>query len=416
MGDSYRPGGDGRGRYQGGAYDRPQDRNYRPQQYDPYPPPMRYRDSRPQPPPPGTSSYHPSGPPPSSYRDNESRGSEFTFRGAAGGQSYRPQENFTFDAPGPRAPNGFAPEGPRAARDRPRRFDRDGRPPRHDSRPRGSSGPSRGRGNFRGFGPRAAHSRDILSKMASTRETTPEQMEGMDEGPSRFKDVPDFDDEPESDDDAPRKRAKVEPTEAPAAPKWSNPDPYTALPPPESLGAPKKDIVQAIRKAKNEQATKAEGSDKVANNSDFISLNFDDDGDKESVKDSPPAKSPSSSSGAPTFSHRDVFHRKTSNATTAANGASPSSFTPTNPHQKTQPPIPGSTDYGGPPPRPLGEMQPINPESAIVPERVSRPPKRKARDTRMLGDVVEEWQSVNGHPTAPWCTTDHSDTQNVGLR
>ncbi|KAM0720809.1 hypothetical protein Q7P37_003094 [Cladosporium fusiforme] len=411
MGDTYRPGGDGRGRYQGGAYDRPQDRSYRPQQYDPYPPPQRYHDSRPP-----ASSYHPHGPSHSSYRDNEPRGAGFTFRGAAGGgQSYRPEQDFTFNAPGPKAPNGFPPEGPR---DRPRRFDRDGRPPRHDNRTRGSR-PSRGRGNsnFRGFGPRPAHDRAILNKLAGDRATTPEQFEGMDEGPSRFKSISDSSDEHDSDQDAPRKRAKVEPVEAPAAPKWSNPDPYTALPPPESLGAPKKDIVQSIRKAKNEQAAKAEGSDNVANNSDFISFNFDDDADdNESVKNSTPAKSPSQNDGTPTFSHRDSFHRKTSNATTATNGASPSTFTPMNTRSKGQTPLPGSTEYGGPPPRPLGEMQPINPDSAIVPERVSRPPKRKARDTRMLGDVTEEWQSINGQPTAPWCTTDHSDTQNIGLR
>ena len=86
-----------------------------------------------------------------------------------------------------------------------------------------------------------------------------------------------------SEDDVPRKRAKVEPTEAPARPQWSNPDPYTVLPPPETLGAPKKDIVQVIRKAKNEQASKSEGADNVAGNADFISFNFGDDDNSNKV-------------------------------------------------------------------------------------------------------------------------------------
>ena len=63
----------------------------------------------------------------------------------------------------------------------------------------------------------------------------------------------------ESDEDnAPRKRAKLEDhSDAGAArPKWSNPDPYTALPPPEAVGGPKKDIVQVIRKAKVDAGSK----------------------------------------------------------------------------------------------------------------------------------------------------------------
>jgi len=179
MGDSYRPGGgggDGRGRYQAQDYER----NYRPQQYDPYPPPQRHYDSRP---PPGGSSYRPPGPPPSSFHGN-SRDSDrggFTFRGAAGGQSYRPEQNFTFDAPGPRAPNGFAPDN--APRERPRRFDRDNGRPRHAGR---GSGAPRGRGRG-GFGPKPAHDRAILSKMAGSRETTPEQFEGMNDGQSHLR-------------------------------------------------------------------------------------------------------------------------------------------------------------------------------------------------------------------------------------
>jgi hypothetical protein len=111
--------------------------------------------------------------------------------------------------------------------------------------------------------------------MAGSRETTPEQFEGMDEGRSRFKEVAESSEGDDSADDGPRKRTKVDATDATAAPKWSNPDPYTVLPPPETLGAPKKDIVQTIRKAKNDQAAKV---DKVADNSDFISFNFDGDG------------------------------------------------------------------------------------------------------------------------------------------
>jgi non-canonical poly(A) RNA polymerase PAPD5/7 len=413
MGDSYRPGGGGgsgnndrndRNRYQDSAYDRPRDRNYRQQQYDPYPPPPppSYYDSRP---PPGTSSYRPPGPPPSSYHEQSrnSSGGGFTFRGAAsGGQSYRPEQNFTFDAPGPRAPNGFAPESARSTHDRPRRFDRDGGRPRHDGRGRGSNAP-RGRGGYRGFGPKPAHDRAILNKLAGSRETTPEQFEGMDEGHSRFKDAAEVESSEgdDSDDDGPRKRTKVGASDASAAPKWSNPDPYTALPPPETLGAPKKDIVQVIRKAKNEAAPK---TDKVADNADFISFNFDDEGDAEMDSPPPPPSKSPARTGEPTFSHRDSFHRKTSVAgAPETNSGSSNSFTPTNKRQQGI-----SSPSSGP-----GYN---SPQQSIVPEHVSRPPKRKARDIRQFGDVIEEWQSIEGQTVAPWSTINHSETADVGLR
>lgn len=217
----------------------------------------------------------------------------------------------------------------------------------------------------------------------------------MDDGQARFKDVAESS-EDSSDDDAPRKRTKVETTDAPAPPKWSNPDPYTALPPPESLGAPKKDIVQVIRKAKNEQAAKV---DKVADNADFISFNLDDEGDAAMDPPSPPvAKSPARS-GEPTFSHRDSFHRKTATASAPQpQNVSSSSFTPIN--QRSKKPVSISSDS----------------EPEIVAERVSRPPKRKSRDTRQLGDVTEEWQAIDSQPITPWCTRDHSGTADTGLR
>lgn len=404
MGDHYRPGGggnDGRGRYQ--EYER----NYRPQ-YDHHPPPQRSYER----PPPGASSYHRPGPPPpfqfqgqsrnttgNESRNNNNNGSDYTFRGAAAGSSYRPESQFTFEAGGPRAPNGFAPDAAHSSRERPRRFEREGGRPRHDGRGRGSGAP-RGRG--RGFGPKPAHDRAILSKMAGSRGTTPEQFEGMDDGNSRFKDVAESSEGDDSGDDGPRKRTKVEATDASAAPKWSNPDPYTVLPPPETLGAPKKDIVQTIRKAKNDQASKV---DKVADNSDFISFNFDDDEEDASMDQPspPPAKSPARS-GEPTFSHRDSFHRKTSTASTPqTNGASSTHFTPIN--QRSQAPISISSDSDY-----------ARREPSVVAERVSRPPKRKSRDIRQLGDVTEDWQAIDSQPVAPWCTRDHSPTADVGLR
>lgn len=73
----------------------------------------------------------------------------------------------------------------------------------------------------------------------------------------------------------------------PAVSKWSNPDPYTALPPPSETTGVKKDVVQLIRKAKNQEAEKAAAANAVAANDDFISFGDDDDGEDGEVDEGP---------------------------------------------------------------------------------------------------------------------------------
>lgn len=88
--------------------------------------------------------------------------------------------------------------------------------------------------------------------------------------------------EEETNNDAEESSHKVARTAAGRAdgdsvPKWSNPEIYSALPPPEELRPGKKiDFVQLIRKAKNEAAEKADGNNAVAANDDFISFGDDD--------------------------------------------------------------------------------------------------------------------------------------------
>ncbi|ORY61408.1 uncharacterized protein BCR38DRAFT_347391 [Pseudomassariella vexata] len=57
-------------------------------------------------------------------------------------------------------------------------------------------------------------------------------------------------------------------------PKWSNPDPYTALPPPDETTRKKVDVVQLIRKARVEPESKTSASKEAA---DFISCDFSDE-------------------------------------------------------------------------------------------------------------------------------------------
>lgn len=367
------------------------------------------------------------------HYDSRPRGGDYTFRGAADRQAqhYRPQNDFTFQAPGPSAPRfppvdnypTHQPQQSRSRRPDERRL-QDRRPPPRQ-RADGTQG-HRGRGGFRG---RPAHKRDILRD--SGRETTPEQLEGMNiDGQTRFRDVYSISDDSgddgvidltrdsESDSEAPRKRTRVAaPTET-ALPKWSNPDPYTVLPPPETLGAPKKDIVQVIRKAKVDAAAREDAQTAVKENADFISLNFDDDfGSADLSYDSdvladrqPPLNAPKAPSG---FSHREELHGKRL-PTQPTPQAQALSFTPIN--QET-PRLPSDSVAGGPPSPPPGFVMPTDEELMAQYAGEGKGKKRKFGDIKPKTnhDIVDAWEPNHTDPT-PWSKVDHSRTSNIGVR
>lgn len=170
-------------------------------------------------------------------------------------------------------------------RDRGSRNDRGGR------RERGGNHP-RGRGGYQGrsFVSRKAADRPFLS---TNREKTPELMPGMDEDEEhlpKFRALDEVDEEEEADEPhegsgaeeeegQPRKKQPRTTTSGAAdgnsVPKWSNPDPYTALPCPDESAAKKKDVVKLIRKAR--VSAGHEVAKKTAETDDFISFNFDEE-------------------------------------------------------------------------------------------------------------------------------------------
>ncbi|KAJ5178110.1 uncharacterized protein N7500_000809 [Penicillium coprophilum] len=158
----------------------------------------------------------------------------------------------------------------------------------------------RGNSNYRGSRPNPRHEftfryqkpatsdRPLLS---SKRESTPERLQGENETKPalRFAELSTLSDSEEaemdmsddSDTERPRKRRAVgsdgpqEAAPAPPVPKWSNPDPYTALPPPAETTNKRVDVVKLIRKARLDIAAKTDETDAVKQNSDFISLGME---------------------------------------------------------------------------------------------------------------------------------------------
>lgn len=148
---------------------------------------------------------------------------------------------------------------------------------------------------------RKAADRPFLS---TNREKTPELMPGMDEAEEHLPKFRALDEaEAESEEEAgdsqegsaaeeeegqPKKKQARTTTSGAAdgnsVPKWSNPDPYTALPCPDESAAKKKDVVKLIRKARISAGH--EVAKKTAETDDFISFNFDDDNGEDENEES----------------------------------------------------------------------------------------------------------------------------------
>lgn len=162
-------------------------------------------------------------------------------------------------------------------------------PPRNDDG--GAASHNRGRRN-RPFGRgrfQAPHERALLQN----RDDTTEHFLGVDTESKKFRDLADLSDDEEADMDTDSERSdssevktKLVRTvssnraDGDSVPKWSNPDPYTVLPPPEETTGKRVDFVKLIRKAKNDVAQQTEAASAVVANDDFISFG-DDDGQEE---------------------------------------------------------------------------------------------------------------------------------------
>jgi len=227
-----------------------------------------------------------------------------TFTGGDG-DSYRPggarngnQSQFTFEhshaAPRfpPASSSNAHDSGPAASR----RRRRGGASHRPDGRNQGN-GPRRGRGGFKKTAP---HERALLTHRDAG---TPERALGVADGSNRFHNPDDMSDDEEADMDvesdqdgeageareAKTARTQSKRADGDSVPKWSNPDPYTVLPPPDETTGKKRDVVKLIRKTRNADAEKVVGHNSVAANDDFISFGGDDD-DEEEEEDEEPAQ------------------------------------------------------------------------------------------------------------------------------
>jgi hypothetical protein len=131
------------------------------------------------------------------------------------------------------------------------------------------------------------HDRPIMRALREGEgERTPERLDGMAEAPNRFhvlEGALDLDDHASSDSvedtemEPSKKRQKVDDdVKATQVPKWSNPDPYTVLPPADESRAKRLDVVKLIRNSKLTPSAgdSATSQNAIVENADFVSLDF----------------------------------------------------------------------------------------------------------------------------------------------
>ncbi|APA06768.1 hypothetical protein SS1G_04619 [Sclerotinia sclerotiorum 1980 UF-70] len=291
---------------------------------------------------------------------------------------------------------------------------------------------NRGRGGYRGRGgPRLASDRLFLK---GKRSPTPELMPGMNEDAAtdvKYRDVGDLSDSDEaememSDDDdnndQPKKkmaRTSVKTADADSVPKWSNPDPYTALPPPGESDRKKKDVVKLIRKAR--VTSGQEGPTKIdAAQDDFISFDFGapETIDSEEDEYEPRAFDQSEPGSARSFSHLenirkfDMPQQPQSYASETREVATQLTTVNSMPGDVIQTPKRASK------PLDLSTDPALGSRKRTVSDVIKPPPLVNklipGKPPRSSGVLLPEWRVKPGMDDAPWLQ-DHSDTSNMGF-
>jgi len=331
---------------------------------------------------------------------------DFTFRGTADQDMHRPsraEESFSFRAPGPQAPR-FPPQQQPPPQQRGRAQD--------DQGAQGNQGRSQqpmkkrnlNRKPLGGNGWRKApHERDLFTKQQ--RGGTPEQLEGMNAGQTRFAEVISSDESEAEDVTAPSKRRKTgsqHSAQEDAAPKWSNPEYFTALPPPETTNGPKKDIVQVIRKAKIDAKAQQATRNAVKSNDDFISFNMDEDSPVIELDDSS-AASDVESEYAPKVTYQTPQLREGKGGKAVPDTKSHQNDSITAAPQPLSARITKAEDNVGLPPRPPpGLVMPTDDELVASYGGGRQGKKRKHEDMSTgVGSVLHEWKA-SGPASTPW--------------
>ncbi len=367
-------------------------------------------------------------------RDNDARWprngpglSSADYRGPPGVDNYRlPQGDFTFrvDKPaGVQETDSYRPQGSQKGRNDHREYtspDRDSRPSKRSRGPPGKprTGPDarsfhdnrRGRGGYGGYAGRAwrpfiAAERELLkTDHNSTSEVaffntsggvTYRSLDQLSDSDEAEMDI--SGDEAEASGEPSHKRARLAADQSASdnnTPKWSNPDPYTALPPETASQVKKKDVVQMIRKARV-QAQEARAS-LPSEAADFISFDMDETDASDSSEDEVDEEE----RAAPTVP--------------SVPSVQPDLRLPPKP-QPVKAPKPAAKNTA----HPLSESTPsaLGSRKRTHDDEIKMPHARlkKATKKHAEGGISAEWLPDPELESTPWMRIDHSGSANMAV-
>ncbi|KAG6017709.1 hypothetical protein E4U43_000310 [Claviceps pusilla] len=220
------------------------------------------------------------------------------------------------------------------------------------------------------------------------------------EGRAKFRDLDELSDDDEldmdisaSDSEGPsRKRMRTDNKKVKEngeeAPKWSNPDPYTALPCPDETTGKKRDVVKLIRKARLEELAKPDTS---AEAEDFLSFDLtEEEEDEDANEDGTPP--PPSEPQPPLPPTEPAAMSRDRDAVKSARGND----------------VPPPERSG-----PLGSRK-RTADDEIKPPDYGQMKKMTTRPSK--GTITPAWLSKKNEDPCPWLTCDHSATHNMAFR
>lgn len=221
---------------------------------------------------------------------------------------------------------------------------------------------------------------------------------------------------PEDQNEPPRKRQaqglqRSDDVASLSMPKWSNPDPYTALPPPDESQRKKKDVVKLIRKARVASTQHDSPSNGLETDADFISLNFEDEAEEnvemeqeDDLSDdtrSMQLKAPSGPQSLSQTGEHQTQNRRPPTASTEAGSSAMAGYPDVSLPQR---PSAGGDALGNRKRTHRDEIRDIGLPQPLADTRAYPGP-----------GILREWKAKGNVNPVPWCDVDHSTTQNLGF-
>ena len=207
-------------------------------------------------------------------------------------------------------------------------------------------------------------------------------------------------------------------------PRWSNPDPYTVLPPVDESSRKRKDVVKLIRRARKDAEETAAGHNQVTANDDFISFGMEGEEEATSKEIDRGDGVDLGAFGAPTepreFSHLHNLHHRTFSGAPRISVQTASidnvGTTPRPAQPDSRVPEEIVLDFGRANDQHLythGGDENLGSRKRTYDDSIKSSKKNVVHNN---GSILHEWRPMPGMDPVPWLQRTDTITANAGFR